>query len=136
MLVVAVHVAVEVVDVEAVEVVEEEAEEVDIDCDKGYGLRSGYVPGFLLHQDMNQYQDMNQDMDDHQHLSALDVTQVAWTLKVRATRMWILSNDRGEAIRHNLILLDCKDQDMNQGLSVSGLESGCDYNLNSQLYSP
>ncbi|XP_074337148.1 protein EARLY RESPONSIVE TO DEHYDRATION 15-like [Apium graveolens] len=45
-------------------------------------------------------------MDDHQYLSTLDVTQVAWTLKVRAIRMWILSNGRGEAVRHNLILLD------------------------------
>ncbi|KAL8109452.1 hypothetical protein AgCh_025518 [Apium graveolens] len=60
-------------------------------------------------------------MDDHQYLSTLDVTQVAWTLKVRAIRMWILSNGRGEAVRHNLILLDCKDMNQDQDMNQAAL---------------
>ncbi|XP_074350056.1 replication protein A 70 kDa DNA-binding subunit C-like [Apium graveolens] len=47
-------------------------------------------------------------MDDHQHLSDLNATQIAWTLKVRVTRMWRSLNGHGEVSRHNLILLDCE----------------------------
>ncbi|XP_074346938.1 uncharacterized protein LOC141685751 [Apium graveolens] len=51
-------------------------------------------------------------MDDHQHLSDLNATQIAWTLTVRVTRMWRSLNGHGEVSRHNLILLDYENMHM------------------------
>ncbi|XP_074327946.1 uncharacterized protein LOC141665860 [Apium graveolens] len=51
-------------------------------------------------------------INDHQHLCDLNATQIAWTLKVRVTRMWRSLNGHGEVSRHNLILLDCENTHM------------------------
>ncbi|KAL8118978.1 hypothetical protein AgCh_016463 [Apium graveolens] len=79
----------------------------------------------------------NRDMNDHKHLSALDATQVAWTLKVRATGMWISTNDRGEVFRNNLTLLDCELYERPSSLVCSGgysstldIEGSSDKNVN------
>ncbi|XP_063949119.1 uncharacterized protein LOC108222654 [Daucus carota subsp. sativus] len=54
-------------------------------------------------------------MEAHDHLSALDDSKTSWTLKVRVTRIWQTRYGNGFVDRHNLILLDCLD---NQILAI------------------
>ncbi|KAL8145787.1 hypothetical protein AgCh_003803 [Apium graveolens] len=91
-------------------------------------LRENYLRSYWTSQEkralISLYNLTKVDMNDHHHFSALDATQVAWKLKVRVTRVWISRNNRGEAVRHNLIQLDCEISTSSVYESVSGYESG------------
>lgn len=44
----------------------------------------------------------------HHHLSEINRDRINWNLCVRMTRTWTIFNNAGEAIGHNLIILDCE----------------------------